>query len=817
MLRDRRARNSQQRRHRKLIALGGLLASVAIFVPLAVAASSPIGKLDRSFGESGRVFTNLGDAVGTANFLAIMREDDGKLLVGGAFQEPSGSRRLALQRRNPDGSLDLGFGGGTGQIGVASLSGLSIGSSGAIQFASSLGCASSALERLLADGSPDPSFGQGGIGASVSFVIEDSVAQPDGKIVVAGAEPLGPCGGKLMPASQLALARYQADGSLDRSFGVGGIVATEALSGGSSSGLTIEGSGRIVLATEREIVGLTTIGAIDQGFGGGGKIPVDGSPFAPTITSEGKLVVGVDLSSASETARATGDIALLRYDPNGTPDPSFGANGKATVGFGNVNFTVADALAVGSEGGVTVGGTSQAARCVKCPRSLTLARLDAQGRLDPSFGAGGKMNLARPVALLPEDESSDAAIAGMSAGAEGHVIVAASQGGSSGGFLASLLPRGGVDTGFAKAGYLYETFAVTGNQLAQSLSVAGSGAIYVSAIASAGATALRPVLVRYTPDGVLDRDFGGDGFIAVPPTYSRPLAGRRDSCYLIVKPAGSPYLVMSILPDGSADPSFGKAGFATLPDNLLPRSFVLDDKGKIIVVGRKLKAGLEALRLTQSGRRDPTFGHQGQVSISFPSSGGGIARAVGVQPDGRIVVAGRVGHTAVLARLLPNGAIDRSFADHGRARLQRARWSNAIGMIVLGRGVLVTVAERDPPGVVLVRLDQAGRPQHEFGKRGTRELFGGGQVLGVLGVRGRIITAEARSRAQKSGVRLHEFNSRGEAIAAFGHRGQISGGVNQQPRFFARDVAAQAGRGIVVVGSAGAGGAVNEIELMRFR
>lgn len=159
-MRDRRAQNSWLRQGRKLIILGGFLASVAIVVPFA-GAFSPVGKLDRSFGEGGRVLATLGTSLGTSNFRAVVRQSDGKLLIGAEPSTPKGGHSLAIQRRNPDGSLDSSFGEGAGSIEVATLNGLALQPDGRILVANASGsCSSSdALRRFLPGGVPDLTFG----------------------------------------------------------------------------------------------------------------------------------------------------------------------------------------------------------------------------------------------------------------------------------------------------------------------------------------------------------------------------------------------------------------------------------------------------------------------------------------------------------------------------------------------------------------------------------------------------------------------------------------------------------------------------------
>src|SRR5262245_1531589 len=108
--------------------------------------------------------------------------------------------------------------------------------------------------------------------------------QQDGKIVVAGFDSASPFG-ESAPSGHFVLARYNADGSLDSSFGTGGA----------------DGDGRV-----------TT----DFGFGGDGI-------FRVRIQSDGKIVAGGFASNGTNR-----DFALARYNPDGSLDQTFGGGGK---------------------------------------------------------------------------------------------------------------------------------------------------------------------------------------------------------------------------------------------------------------------------------------------------------------------------------------------------------------------------------------------------------------------------------------------------------------------------------------------------------
>ena len=157
-----------------------------------------------------------------------------------------------------------------------------------------------ALARYAGDGSLDTSFGVGGkvttgFGGTSNLAFAVAV-QGDGKLIAAGVAGGGPTG------ADIALARYNADGSLDASFGAGGKVVTDfALTHEAAYGLATQPDGKLVV-----------VGSI--------------RPFGPYATN-------------------LPDFALARYNPNGSLDTSFGGDGKVstafTAGWGDQGFGIA--------------------------------------------------------------------------------------------------------------------------------------------------------------------------------------------------------------------------------------------------------------------------------------------------------------------------------------------------------------------------------------------------------------------------------------------------------------------------------------------
>jgi uncharacterized delta-60 repeat protein len=188
----------------------------------------------------------------------------------------------------------------------------------------------SAIPANAAAGSLDPTFGKGGVAvANVGFPVAAAL-QPDGKIVVLTLED--------------KVTRFLSNGSLDTSFGNGGIVATGFAT--SPVALALQSDGKIVLAgrinntTENVFAAarLNANGSVDTAFGSGGTLTTDmgfpGTTEAVVIQPDGKILLGGTVLGTDETL--PNEVALVRYNPDGSLDATFGNSGGFANGPGEV-------------------------------------------------------------------------------------------------------------------------------------------------------------------------------------------------------------------------------------------------------------------------------------------------------------------------------------------------------------------------------------------------------------------------------------------------------------------------------------------------
>lgn len=315
------------------------LATIFVFVVLATSPSVP-GLLDTSFDNDGIAITQIGMATDRANAIAL--QADGKIVAAGSTNNVDGANQddFGLVRYNADGSLDNSF-DLDGKV-VTPISNFNdIAYAIAIQpdgkivaagYANPVeGSATFALARYNPNGSLDPSFDFNGIvitqiGEPSAAVASAVAIQPDGKIVV---------GGRNIGVG-FALARYNPDGSLDTSFDADGIVITPVGSGGDVKALVMQSDGKIVVAgystTNIQAFALARYnpdGSLDTSFDGDGfvrtPIGVNSIAQAAAIQSNGKIVVAGRATFGTISAHP--DVALLRYNENGSVDTSFGIEG----------------------------------------------------------------------------------------------------------------------------------------------------------------------------------------------------------------------------------------------------------------------------------------------------------------------------------------------------------------------------------------------------------------------------------------------------------------------------------------------------------
>ena len=360
---------------------------------------------------------------------------------------------------------------------------------------------------LAAPGDLDASFGASGI-ARTHIGATDSLDRPDamvldssGRMIVAGSTstPIGD--------SELVIARYHSDGSLDASFGTGGIIKSNA---GSPHAVTLDAAGRIVVAgqldgpsgTDVMVARFLATGSPDTSFGGNDGVVVTDftgnfdSAEAVAIDGSGRIVIG----------GGAPHVLVARYLENGDLDTSFGGGDGYFVE--TMNDPTTGFLFMGLED----IALDAAGRIVGVGGGFVAMRFLSSGTLDSSFGGGDGM-----VGHRVENRDKATAVTIDSAG---RILVAGSTGSSfaetASAFDVGVVrysEAGTLDTGFGDGDGMAVAPDVGGYESAQGIAVDSNGRI-ITGGATYDGSITDFFVARFLPFGRISGSFGGgDGIV----------------------------------------------------------------------------------------------------------------------------------------------------------------------------------------------------------------------------------------------------------------------------------------------------------------
>lgn len=682
---------------------------------------NPNGSLDKTFGKGGTD----GDGVYTSNFgnsgrelNAIAIRPDGRVLALGRYDDGNdlvANDEFLFVQLKADGTPDLSFGtpstvpagGEAGQVVVGASTGHDAGH--ALQLLSDGGVLAAGkvqdafgMVRLSATGQRVSSgFGQAGVvrtnlgtGASEA---RDLVIQPDGKIVLAGNW-----------AGDVALTRYSSTGVLDTTFGTAagktrinvaptGIDDVADLFRTSDGKLLVVGTAAVGgTGTDPFMARLTGQGQVDSTYASAGIARASLTPEADfasraTMQADGRLVLAV----ATNQNFPHTDFILGRLTTAGTFDNTFSGDGKAIVDIkGPIDFDAGESIRLASGKFLNVGFGSSA----DVPGTMRMTRFHADGSIDISFGTAGNVFIDTGSAGGPINpqvfERRDGKIIVAYSSNEGNPMfpVAAL-------FLARFNANGQPDNTFGTAGRRRIDIAALGKNLQSAAKDAGERIILVT----------EKSVARFNADGTLDA-------------------------------------------------AFGSAGVATLPSAFLPGQVAIAPDGRIVIAGSAAAASptspvdrIAVVRLDAAGKLDKSFDSDGLRTVPpAPDGAWEFTRAVAVQADGKILVAGsRFNQTVnpaaldpLIVRLNANGSLDTSFAAGGKALIKigaRGQFNDIAVLpgekIVAYAGVRASFDEQQSlADVALVRLLPNGQLDPSFGSAGkvVTDFQGEDQVASMI-------------------------------------------------------------------------------------
>ncbi len=610
-----------------------------------------------------------------------------------------------------------------------------------------------AAARFNPDGSPDVSFGSGGLAlvfqGAVYAEAWDAVLQANGKLVIVGSAQMDEASDP-----DFALARLNPDGSLDAAFGQAGLAHTDFGFDREdyACAVALQADGKIVVGGQASLpTGLpapndydyalalaryTPDGALDPTFGAGGRVSYNRLPAVPGYDQvydllaqpDGKIAAVVDADMLP---------AVLRLKPDGGFDPTFSQDGLATLETG---LAVANRLVLQSDGKLVAGGSFSS----DDGDQVVLARLLNSGALDPNFGPAGFAVAAQPgsvdlldLALLPD----------------GRLLALTSQmenpapGVWSDTWAAARFSRSGkLDVGFGDGGRL--ALDLSDQDTPAGILALPDGRLML------GGDALGPdgsqdfALARFSADGALDAAFGAGG-----KAIANLARGADQALAAALLPQGKILAAGSIsqldpLPAlarfsaaGAPDPGFGPGGPAApllaLANGRWSGLAVLDD-GRLLLAGDGALAGQpgaqDALlaRYTAAGALDPTFGglptapglrvidlHAGSDPTQPTQD---EVHALALQPDGKAVLAGAAwladgSALGVVARFTATGELDTAFGGDGLVTDAACRQVVFTALALQADGKLAAVGWQDcgaGPRFLAARFLPDGSPDPAF-------------------------------------------------------------------------------------------------------
>lgn len=424
------------------------------------------------------------------------------------------------------------------------------------------------------DGQIDPGFGTDGVAILALDDIEGrelrtrtALVQPDGKLLFGGTRNKFIASSPFDPHMRATLARLNADGSVDTDFGgaagIPGLIVLPDLVPGDQmqiiEDMRLLDDGSVVAIGSAEafgplsgfVVKLDASGVLDPDFGTDGVALLPSSYLhSMAIDSQGRIV-----AAGERVAAGAYSSLVVRLNADGSPDSSFGsaADGHVIVGWDGVadRGGYLTSLALTPDDRVLVAGQYEV-NGVGMGTDYAIARLDADGALDASFGDGDGWRVFR----LPDDASIVNGINKLLLQPDGSAVFGAHHQNADGNLdlvLGRVGSDGAADAGFgepATPGFqVVPLFADAWNHYASGVARQDDGKLIFSVSYTVPGERQNFLALRVSPDGQLDPDFADAGVfqadLAADGVYS-------DASALTLLPDGRPILAGAVMRDSNS-------------------------------------------------------------------------------------------------------------------------------------------------------------------------------------------------------------------------------------------------------------------------
>ena len=552
--------------------------------------------------------------------------------------------------------------------------------------------------------------------------------QPDGKVILTG-----------LRAENIFFARYNADGSLDTSFGTGGSVNT-GISGGAAIQSTLLGSGQIVTTVADSLALFSSTGTFVETFG----TNLTAAYKAVTIQPNGDILGAGQYNPFGTT---TYQFFVNRWLPNFSPDTAFGTGGLAV---GPVSGTAANnflyAVTVDTLDNTVGGiGTIYAA-------GFDGDTLDAGVSSYLSNGAGSTLFTTQ----VPRTSSNAILIDG-----NGYIVTAGSY--QPGGVGNPYFPF--ISYAHSGAAPFMSSPLITGQATVLLLQPNDKKIIVV------GNDSVAPNLlkiVRYNGTvgptyGTLDTTFGNGGILSGIPMTATGAALQSNGKILVGGNFGTQFSVIRLNSDGTIDPTFQTPNF--LGQSIYASTAALQPDGTFVVAGTN---GPQSyfVSYTPAGTVNTTFGSGKFAGLS------GVATASVVQPDGNLVFASCCGQFC-LARYTPAGKLDTTFGEGNGFVPGPVGAFSPYALLLQPNGYFVALGTTLATSgtICLVRYTATGIVDTTFGG-GLVTGHTGTSYAGALQSNGQIIAA---GNDGAGNIYVARYNADGSADTTFNGTGSITG------------------------------------------
>jgi uncharacterized delta-60 repeat protein len=392
---------------------------------------------------------------------------------------------------------------------------------------------------LLAPADFDPTWGTTGkvstdLSGSQPDFLTKLLVQTDGKVIAAG-------GWKDAP-TQFAVVRYNANGTLDTTFGSNGVQLVPLFANGPSRDDTIasaalQADGKMVLVgatypnpgglIQVGVVRLNANGSLDTSFDTDGYVQIDASQLelganqsssasSVAVQADGKLVIAANISNRSDN---NSHAAVIRLTPTGGLDATFGSNGIVAFQLESNGFTTAANALLQADGNiVVVGDASRDITGTYRSDIIAFRLLGPNGNLDSTFNGGNLLTLA-PTTLERSIAQNFDAIGNATLQADGKIVIVGSASdyaySFADAFALRLNSNGTLDNTFGGNGVVL-TDVNGGDDTARDVVVQKNGKIAVVGSADqASSTNNDSLILRYAADGSLDPTWNSTGKLTI--------------------------------------------------------------------------------------------------------------------------------------------------------------------------------------------------------------------------------------------------------------------------------------------------------------